>query len=96
MMPKNRWNLTYYKKMEHSTNKNQMVLSLQKFQMIKSKFDILKEIMNSIGLTAKTAEYHAKWIEKSQIFQVKRKKDVDSIFYFSHLYIINISLEMTI
>ena len=77
---KNRWNLTYYKKMEHSTNKNQMVLSLQKFQVIKSKFEILKEIMNSIGLSAKTAEYHAKWIDKSQIFQVKRKKDIESNF----------------
>ncbi len=39
---KNRWNLTYYKKMEHSTKKSQMVLSLQKFQVIKSKFEILK------------------------------------------------------
>ena len=77
---KRRWNLSYYKKMEHSTNKGQIALSIDKFQVIKSKFEILKEIIDAIGLTSKTAEYYAKWIEKSQIFQVKRKKSIESNF----------------
>jgi hypothetical protein len=77
---KNRWRLTHYKIMEHSTKKNQMALSLSKFSTIKSKFKMIQEIIGNIGITPKIAQYHAKWIEKSQVFQVKRKKDVESSF----------------
>ena len=76
----NRWHLTRYKILEHATKKNQMTLSLTKFTDIKSKFNSLKNIIKSIGLSPKVAEYHARWIEKSQVFQVKRKKDVESNF----------------
>ena len=76
----NRWHLTRYKILEHSTKKNQMTLSLSKFNAIKSKFHMTKEIIDEIGLTPKIAEYHARWIEKSQVFQVKRKKDIESNF----------------
>ena len=76
----NRWHLTRYKILEHSTKKNQMTLSLSKFNAIKSKFHMTKKIIDEIGLTPKIAEYHARWIEKSQVFQVKRKKDVESNF----------------
>ncbi len=76
----NRWYLTRYKILEHATKKNQMILSLAKFNAIKSKFNSLENIIKSIGLSPKIAEYHARWIEKSQVFQVKRKKDVESNF----------------
>ena len=39
-----------------------------------------QSIIQEIGLTPKIAEYHARWIEKSQVFQVKRKKDIESNF----------------
>lgn len=77
---KNKYHLVKYKKLEHSTNKKQMIQSLVKLKTIKSKFNILKEIIETIGLSSKTAHYHAQWIEKSRVFQVKRKKDVESNF----------------
>jgi len=77
---KNRWYLAQYKKLEHATNKKKMIDSLSKFNTIKSKFQITQSIIEEIGLTPKIAEYHARWIEKSQVFQVKRKKDIESNF----------------
>ena len=77
---KNRWQLSYYKRLEHSTNKSKMLSSLMQYNTMKSKFQINKSIIKDIGLTPKIAEYHARWIEKSQVFQVKRKKDVESNF----------------
>lgn len=77
---KDRWQLSYYKKLEHSINKNKILLSLAKFNTIKSKFKMTKSIIDNIGLTPKIASYNARWIEKSQVFQVKRKKDIESNF----------------
>jgi len=77
---KNRWKLSRYKKLEHGSNKNKMVSSLARFNSIKSKFNITESIIKEIGLTPKVASYHARWIEKSQVFQVKRKKDIESNF----------------
>ncbi len=77
---KNRWHLAQYKKLEHATNKKKMISSLCKFNTIKSKFQITQSIIEEIGLTPKIAQYHARWIEKSQVFQVKRKKDIESNF----------------
>jgi TnpA family transposase len=77
---KNRWSLTHYKILEHSTKKAVMTVSLQKFKTLQSKFNILESIFTSGGITPKVAQYHAKWIEKSQVFQVKRKKDAESNF----------------
>ena len=77
---KNRYHLMQYKKLEHSTKKSQMTLSLTKFNVIKSKFEMTKNIIDIIGITPKIAEYYAKWIEKSQVFQVKRKTDIESNF----------------
>jgi len=57
-----------------------MIGSLTKFNTIKSKFQITQSIIEEIELTPKIAEYHARWIEKSQVFQVKRKKDIESNF----------------
>jgi len=77
---KNRWQLSHYKKLDHATNKKRMLASLAKFNTIKTKFQITQSIIQKIGLTPKIAEYHARWIEKSQVFQVKRKKDIESNF----------------
>jgi hypothetical protein len=77
---KNRWHLARYKKLEHGTNKKKMIASLIKFNTIKSKFKITQSIIEEIGLTPKIARYHARWIEKSQVFQVKRKKNIESNF----------------
>ena len=77
---KNRWKLSQYKKLEHSNNKNKMLSSLARFNHIKSKFNITQSLIAEIGLNSKIAAYHARWIEKSQVFQVKRKKDVESVF----------------
>lgn len=77
---KNRWHLTYYKKLEHSTNRSSMIVSLAKLHTIKSKFEATKNIIDEVGISPKIAQYHARWIEKSQVFQVKRKKDVESVF----------------
>lgn len=77
---KNKYHLMHYKKLEHSTKKNQITLSLVKFNVIKSRFGVTKNIIDTIGITPKIAEYYAKWIEKSQVFQVKRKKDIETNF----------------
>ena len=77
---KNKWQLSNFKKLEHGTNKKKMISSLTKFTTIKSKFQITQSIIDTIGLTPKIAQYHAQWIEKSQVFQVKRKKDIESNF----------------
>jgi len=77
---KSRWQLSHYKKLEHATNKKKILTSLIKFNTIKSKFQITQSIIDKIGLTPKIAQYHARWIEKSQVFQVKRKKDIESNF----------------
>jgi len=89
---KNRYNIMYYKKLEHQTNKKQMLMSLSRFNIIKSKFTLLKSIINEVGITSKIAQYYSTWIEKSQVFQVKRKKDNESNFlllsFVYHQYLI--------
>ena len=77
---KNRWKLSQYKRLEHSNNKNKMLSSLTRFNHIKAKFNITQSIIVEIKLNPKIAAYHARWIEKSQVFQVKRKKDIESNF----------------
>lgn len=84
---KNRWKISQYKKLEHSTKRNKMIYSLSKFKSVKSKFNVTQSIIEEIGLNSKIAFYHARWIEKSQVFQVKRKKDIESNFLLlSFLY----------
>ncbi len=69
-----------YKKLEHSTKKGKIQSSILKFQTIKFKFNCNKEIIESVGITPKIAEYYSKWIEKSQISQVMQKKKVNIYF----------------
>ena len=74
---KNRWSLTHYKILEHSTKKAAITVSLQKFKTIQSKFNILESIFISGGITPKIAQYHAKWIENNWMIPEDAKKPAD-------------------
>jgi len=88
---KNRYKIAYFRKLEHSTAKNKILLSLGKFNSIKSKFHILKEIIDIIGITPKIAQYYAKWVEKSRTFQLNQttilnqKFSLLSFVYYQYL-----------
>jgi len=80
---KNRYILLSYKKLNHSTSKKHIMGSLVKFETIQTKFHILEPIFQDIGIDNKIAEYYARWVEKSQVFQVKNKKNIESYFLLS-------------
>jgi hypothetical protein len=50
---KNRYKIAYFRRLEHSTAKKQMMLSLGKLNTMQSKFNILKEIISEVGITPK-------------------------------------------
>ncbi len=77
---KNRYNIAYFRRLEHSTAKNQILLSLGKLDTIQSKFNILKEIINTIGITPKIAQYYAKWVEKGQTSQINQTSTLNQKF----------------
>ena len=77
---KNRYKIAYFRKLEHSTAKNQMLLSLGKLNTIQSKFIRLKEIIDTIGITTKIALYYAKWVEKGKTFQLNQTNIVNQKF----------------
>ena len=76
----NRYNITTYKKLEHSTRTNKMRSSVYKVKDIKFKFNATKEIIHKIGITPKIAEYYSRWIDKSKFYQLKRKNDIETSF----------------
>jgi len=77
---KNRYKIAYFRRLEHSTAKNQMLLSLGKLNTIQSKFNILKEIIDTIGITPKIAQYYAKWVEKGQTSQINQTNTLNQKF----------------
>jgi len=77
---KNRYKIVYFRRLEHSTAKNQMLLSLGKLKTMKSKFNILKEIIDTIGITPKIAQYYAKWVEKGKTFQLHQTNALNQKF----------------
>jgi hypothetical protein len=77
---KNRYKIAYFRRLEHSTAKNQMLLSLGKLNTMQSKFNILKEIIDSIGITPKIAQYYAKWVEKGKTFQLNQTNILNQKF----------------
>ena len=77
---KNRYKIAYFRKLEHSTAKNQMLLSLGKLNTIQSKYNILKEIIDSVGITPKIAQYYAKWVEKGKTFQLNQTNTLNQKF----------------
>jgi len=89
---KNRYKLFHYKRLEHSTNKNKILMSLKFLKSIQSKFKMLLPIIEVIGMTEKIAQYHAKWIEQSKISQLNQKDHVNIKFlllaFIKHQYYI--------
>ena len=77
---KNRYIIAYFRRLEHSTAKNQMLLSLGKLHTIQSKFNILKEIIDNVGITPKIAQYYAKWVEKGKTFQINQTNTLNQKF----------------
>jgi len=77
---KNRYKIAYFRKLEHSTTKNQMLLSLGKLNTIQSKFNILKEIIEEVCITPKIAHYYAKWVEKGKTFQLNQTSTLNKKF----------------
>ena len=77
---KNRYNIGSYKKLGHSTNKKQMVVSLVQLETIKSKFSILKPIIHEIGINDKISQYYSKWLEQSKVMQLTRKNELEQQF----------------
>lgn len=76
----NKYNIGFYKKLEHSTNKKQMNGSLVQLSSIKSKFDMLQSMIEGIGITDKVAQYHSKWVEQSKVMQLTRKNEIEQQF----------------
>ena len=77
---KNRYNIGSYKKLGHSTNKKQMLTSLTRLETIRSKFTILKPIIDEVGITDKISQYYSKWLEQSKVLQLTRKQELEQQF----------------
>ena len=75
-----KYNIAYYKKLEHGTKKNQMSSSLLKFNEIRKKFNAIEKTCIDIGITPKVAQYYAKWIEKSQTSQLTQMNKLNQQF----------------
>jgi hypothetical protein len=76
----NKYNINSYKKLGHSTKKKEMNNSVVQLSIIKSKFDMLKPIIDEVGITDKIAQYHSKWIEQIKMFQLTRKQHLEQQF----------------
>lgn len=77
---KNRYNIGSYKKLGYSTNKKQMLTSLTHLETIRSKFTILKPIIDEVGITDKISQYYSKWLEQSKVLQLTRKQELEQQF----------------
>jgi TnpA family transposase len=77
---KNRYNIGSYKKLGHSTTKKHMVSSLVQLENIKSKFTILKPIIDEVGINDKISQYYSKWLEQSKITQLTQKDILNGRF----------------
>ncbi len=89
---KNRYNIGNYKKLGHSTNKKQVLSSLVHLETIKSKFTLLKPIIDEVGITDKISQYYSKWLEQSKVMQLTRKQELEQQFlllsFVKHQYYI--------
>jgi hypothetical protein len=79
---KNRYNIGSYKKLGYSTNKKQMLTSLTHLETIRSKFTILKPIIDEVGITDKISQYYSKWLEqtKQSVTAYKKARTRTTIF----------------
>ncbi|MBA1420530.1 MAG: DUF4158 domain-containing protein [Epsilonproteobacteria bacterium] len=77
---KNKYNIIQYKQIGHSTNRKQMLLSLEHFSTIKSKYNGIKPLIETIGVTPEMAQYYARWIEKGKTTQLTQKDKLNTSF----------------
>ena len=77
---KNRYQLSSYRRLEHTTTKNKLLLSLKKFNIIKAKFHMTKEILKCVGITPKIATYYARWVEKGKTTQLTQTNVLNQKF----------------
>ena len=77
---KNRYVIIRYKQLEHSTKTKKIAESLARYRTIQSKYTQCQPIISAIGLTPAIAQHYARWIEKSQVFQITNKNDTDVYF----------------
>ncbi|MFW9626855.1 MAG: DUF4158 domain-containing protein, partial [Sulfurospirillum sp.] len=77
---KNRYVIMRYKQLEHSTKTKKIAESLARYRTIQSKYTQCQPIISAIGLTPAIAQHYARWIEKSQVFQITNKNDTDVYF----------------
>ena len=77
---KNRYVIMRYKQLEHSTKTKKIAESLARYRTIQSKYTQCQPIISTIGLTPAIAQHYARWIEKSQVFQITNKNDTDVYF----------------
>jgi len=77
---KNKYNIIQYKRIGHSTNRKHMLLSLEHFVTMKSKFNAISALIETIGVTPKMAQYYARWIEKGKTTQLTQKDKLNTTF----------------
>jgi hypothetical protein len=78
---KNKYQIGSFRRLEHSTAQKKIRKSLSHFQTIKTIFVLNKNIIDSIGLTSKIAQYYAIWINKSRSSQLLQQEELDNKFY---------------
>ena len=57
-----------------------MLTSLTRLETIRSKFTILKPIIDEVGITDKISQYYSKWLEQSKVLQLRRKQELEQQF----------------
>lgn len=78
---KNKYQIGSFRRLEHSTAQKKIRKSLSHFQTIKTIFVLNKNIIDSIGITSKIAQYYAIWINKSRSSQLLQQEELDNKFY---------------
>lgn len=77
---KNKYNIIQYKQLGHSTNRKQILSSLEQFRAIKFKFNTIKPLIITIEITPRIAQYYARWIEKGQTSQITQQDKLNTKF----------------
>ncbi len=78
---KNKYQIGSFRRLEHSTAQKKIRKSLSHFQTIETIFILNKNIIDSIGITPKIAQYYAIWINKSRSSQLLQQEELDNKFY---------------
>ncbi|MBA1420521.1 MAG: Tn3 family transposase [Epsilonproteobacteria bacterium] len=77
---KNKYNIIQYKQLGHSTNRKQILSSLEQFRTIKFKFNAIKPLIMTIEITPRIAQYYARWIEKGQTSKITQQDQLNTKF----------------